>query len=200
MLAYSSAGQMGLILFALGVGTIEGIAGGLFQLITHVLSKSLLFLATGYMIYRTGSMEINSLQGIGRKMPLSCLAFTIGAFSLIGLPPFIGFPSKLMIVFSALLKQNVLYTVFIVIVLIGTVIEGAYFFKVIQALYFKGLPAQKGINAKIQEAPLAALIPMVILMALIIVIGVYPKIMTNILNSAASEFLDRVAYIKLVLK
>jgi len=200
MLAYSSAGQMGLILFALGVGTIEGIAGGLFQLITHVLSKALLFLAAGYMIYRTGSMEINSLQGIGRKMPLSCLAFTIGAFSLIGLPPFIGFPSKLMIVLSALLKQNVLYTVFIVIVLIGTVIEGAYFFKVIQALYFKGLPAQESSDAQIQEAPLAALIPMVILMALIIVIGVYPKIMTNILNSAASEFLDRVAYIKLVLK
>lgn len=200
MLAYSSTGQIGLILFALGIGTTEGIAAGLFQIITHALSKTLLFLATGYMIYRSGSMEITSLQGIGKKMPLSCLAFTIGAFSLIGFPPFIGFPSKFMIVFSALIRKDSLYTVFIAIVLIGTVIEGAYFFKAIQALYFKEVPAQKSTDGQIQEAPLTALIPLVILMVLIIGIGVYPKIIINILNSAASEFLDRAAYIKIVLR
>jgi NADH:ubiquinone oxidoreductase subunit 4 (subunit M) len=105
-----------------------------------------------------------------------------------------------MIVFSALIRKDSLYTVFIAIVLIGTVIEGAYFFKAIQALYFKEVPAQKSTDGQIQEAPLTALIPLVILVVLIIGIGVYPKIIINILNSAASEFLDRAAYIKIVLR
>ncbi len=194
MLAYSSMGQMGLILFALGIGTSQAVAGGLFQLITHAFSKALLFLAAGYMIYRAGSMEISSLKGMGKKMPLSCLGFTIGAFSLIGLPPFMGFPSKFLIISSALKTQGCLYTVFVCIVLIGTIIEGAYFFKVIQTLYFKGEKEE----AK-EEAPLSALIAMAALILLVIVMGVYPKLLMGIVNSSSLELLDRVRYIQGVL-
>jgi proton-translocating NADH-quinone oxidoreductase chain N len=216
MLAYSSIGQIGLILFALGLGTDYGIAAGLFQFITHALSKSLLFLATGYMIYRVGSMEISSLGGIGKKMPLSSLCFTIGAFSLIGLPPFVGFPSKFLIVLSALEKHSNLYIVFIGIVLLGTVIEAAYFFKVIQVFYFKGdTEAINPVENKFSEAsvaqdmkisdgvktraPIGALIPMVILVLLIIGIGIYPKFLGDILNSSSLELLDRIKYIQGVL-
>jgi multicomponent Na+:H+ antiporter subunit D len=195
LLAYSSIGQIGLILFALGIGTNYAVTGGLFQLITHAFSKALLFLATGYMIYRTGSMEISSLEGMGRKMPLSSLGFTIGAFSLIGLPPFVGFASKFLVIRSALERHSLLYTVFIGIVLLGTVVEAAYFFKVIQVLYFKG-----GRQERKREAPIRALIPMAILILLIIGIGVYPKFLSGILNSASLEFLDRITYIQRVLK
>jgi len=196
MLAYSSIGQIGLIIFALGIGTNYGVEGGLFQFVTHAFSKALLFLAAGYMIYRVGSMEISSLKGMGKKMPLTSLAFTIGAFSLVGLPPFIGFPSKFLIIRAALAKGEVLFTVFIALVLFGTVIEGAYFFRVVQVLYFKG----EKVNHKKQEAPAVALIPMFILLVLIIAIGIYPKLVTGILSPAAGEFLDRTAYIQQVIK
>jgi proton-translocating NADH-quinone oxidoreductase chain N len=195
MLAYSSTGQIGLILFALGIGTNYAVAGGLFQFVTHAFSKTLLFLATGYMIYRAGSMEISSLEGMGKKMPLCSLGFTIGAFSLIGLPPFIGFPSKFLIIRSALERESSLFIVFVGLVLLGTIIEGAYFFKAIQAFYFKGNKEE----AKVKEAPIVALIPMAILILLIIVIGIYPKLLTGILDSSASELLDRVRYIQGVL-
>jgi len=195
MLAYSSTGQIGLILFAMGTATIYGVTGGLFQFITHALSKSLLFLSVGYMLFHSGSMEISSLEGMGRKMPLSSLFFTIGVFSLIGLPPFIGFPSKIMIIFSALSKQSILYTFFTGAVLLGTVVEGIYFFKVIQTIYFKGSTE----DVKIEEAPISALIPMGILVLFILFIGVYPQILTGILNISALEILDRFMYIKEVL-
>jgi proton-translocating NADH-quinone oxidoreductase chain N len=195
MLAYSSIGQTGLILFALGIGTKYGVAGGLFQFITHALSKALLFLATGYMIYRAGSMEISSMEGMGKRMPLFSLGFTIGAFSLIGFPPFIGFSSKFMIVYSALIKQNTLYVIFIGIMLMAAIIEGAYFLKVIQVLYFKGGRE----NIQNEKVPLVALVPVVILMLLIIGIGIYPKIMVTLLNSASLELLRRIVYIKEVL-
>ena len=195
MLAYSSIGQIGLILFTLAIATSYGVTGGLFQLVSHTLSKALLFLAVGYMIYQTGSLQISALEGMGKKMPLTCLAFTIGAFSLVGLPPFIGFPSKFLIVRAALATKETYFVVLIGLALLVMVIEGAYFFRVVQVLYFKGEKPNPGSK----DAPVAALIPMFIFAVLIIVIGIYPKLVTGVLNSAASEFLSRTEYIKAVL-
>jgi proton-translocating NADH-quinone oxidoreductase chain N len=195
MLAYSSIGQIGLILFALAIATSYGVTGGLFQVVSHTLAKALLFLAAGYMIYRTGSLEISALEGMGKKMPLTCLAFTIGAFSLVGLPPFIGFPSKFLIVRAALATKEAIFCVLIGLALLGTVIEGAYFFRVVQVLYFKGEKPNPGSK----DAPVTALIPMFILVVLIVIVGVYPKLVTDVLNSAASELLSRSEYIRAVL-
>jgi len=195
MLAYSSISQIGLILFALAIATSYGVTGGLFQLVSHTLAKALLFLAAGYMIYRAGSLQISALEGMGKKMPLTCLAFTIGAFSLVGLPPFIGFPSKFLVVRAALATKETIFIVFIGLALLGTVIEGAYFFRVVQVLYFKGEKPNPGRK----EAPVTALIPMFIFVVLIVIIGIYPKLVTDVLNSAASELLNRLDYIRSVL-
>jgi len=195
MLAYSSIGQIGLILFALAIGTSYGVTGGLFQLLSHTLAKVLLFLAAGYMIHRAGSMDISALEGIGAKMPFTSLAFAVGAFSLVGLPPFIGFPSKFLIVRAALATKETVLIVLIGLALVGTVIEGAYFFRVVQALYFKGEKQNPGRK----EAPIVALLPMFILVLPIVVVGIYPKLVTGVLNSAATEFLNRLEYIRNVL-
>jgi len=195
MLAYSSIGQIGLIVFAFALASSYGVSGGLFQMISHTLGKALLFLAAGYMIYRTGSMQISSFQGMGGKMPLTALAFTIGAFSIVGLPPFIGFPSKFLIIRAALAKEAILFTVLIGLILLGTVIEGAYFFRVIQVIYFK-----KGSEKpERREAPVAALIPMFIFAALILIIGIYPGLVSRVLGPAANELLNKMDYIRSVL-
>jgi proton-translocating NADH-quinone oxidoreductase chain N len=195
MLAYSSIGQMGLILFALAMATSYAVAGGLFQLLSHTLSKALLFLAAGYMIYRAGSLEISALEGMGRKMPITSLAFTIGAFSLVGLPPFIGFPSKFLIVRAALATQESLFFVLIGAALLATVIEAAYFFRIVQVLYFRGA----NIELRRKEVPAVALVPIIVFVILILGIGIYPKPIIGVLNSAASELLNRMQYVRNVL-
>jgi proton-translocating NADH-quinone oxidoreductase chain N len=195
MLAYSSIGQIGLILFALAIATPYGVTGGLFQLVSHTLSKAVLFLAAGYMIYQTGSSKISDMEGMGKKMPLTCLAFTIGAFSLVGLPPFIGFSSKFLVIRAVLATKETYFIVLIGLALLGTVIEGAYFFRVVQVLYFKGGES----HSESKDAPVTALIPMLIFVVLIVIIGVYPKLITDVLNSAASELLNRLGYIRNVL-
>jgi proton-translocating NADH-quinone oxidoreductase chain N len=192
MLAYSSIGQIGLIVFAFSISTQFGLAGGFFQMVSHTLGKALLFLSTGFMIYRTGSMEISSFGGIGRKMPLTALLFTIGALSIIGLPPFIGFSSKFLIIKAALAEGNLLYTILVGIVLLGTVIEGIYFLRVIQTIYYK----EENIAIVKKESLVFGLIPMFIFAMLIIVIGVYPNFITKVLNPAASELLNSIEYIR----
>jgi proton-translocating NADH-quinone oxidoreductase chain N len=197
MLAYSSTGQIGLIICAFGIASAMGIKGALFQITSHALAKALLFLCVGYMIYRSGSMEINSLAGMGKRMPLISFAFAIGVFSLIGFPPFVGFASKFLIVKATLAQHDLLLTIFLGFVLLATIIEGAYFLKVIQTIYFKDTIQQT--NQSRNGTSVAALIPICILMVLIICIGIYPDVLSKILNSAAGMLLDRGEYIRSVL-
>ena len=146
------------------------------------------------MIYRTKSMEISSFKGIGKKMPFASLAFLIGSFSLVGLPLFMGFSSKFIIVKSAILKNSTLFNILIMVVLLCTIIEGAYFFKVIQTIYFK-----KSNNIEIKKAPATAVIAFFILIIIIIGLGIYPNEVFKILQCGATELLDKSQYIRSVL-
>lgn len=199
MLAYSSIGQIGLIVFALGISTSLGLFGALFQLVNHALAKCLLFLAAGYMISRVGSKKLADMQGLGREMPWIAIAFTVAAFSLVGLPPFAGFMSKLSIVCAALEVKEGPYLALIVIALIATVIEAGYFFRLVQGLYFKGGQPGGFSRRSMSEAPGGTLIPILILAGLIIVLGVYPQLVTQTLDLAARELLERTQYIEAVL-
>jgi proton-translocating NADH-quinone oxidoreductase chain N len=198
MLAYSSIGQIGLIVFAIGMGTFLGVFGALFQLVSHALAKCLLFLAAGYMIYRVGSRKLADMEGLGKTMPLTALAFTVAAFSLVGLPPFAGFVSKLSIIFAALETEQAAYLGFAAAALAATVVEAGYFLRVVQGLYFRG-GATSQPAGRMREAPAGALIPILVLAALVVAIGVYPRLVTDVLDGAARELLDRGAYIRDVL-
>jgi len=195
MLAYSSIGQIGLIVFAFGLATADGAFGGLFQLVNHALAKALLFLAVGAMIYKVGSKRLASLEGLGREMPVTCLACAVAAFSLVGLPPFAGFMSKLSIVYAAVATGRAPVFALVVIVLAATVVEGGYFFRLIQTLYFR---KRRDLNP-VGEAPLSALVPVVVLGVLIVVIGLFPQVLTPVLRGGADELFHRAEYVRYVL-
>jgi len=80
---------------------------------------------------------------------------------------------------------------------LATIIEGAYFFRVLQVIYFKG--EKSTLSQKREIAPLSILIPIFIFVGLIVVIGIYPKLITDVLESSASELLNRADYIKSIL-
>ncbi len=195
LLAYSSVGQMGLIMLAFGIGSDAGVFAGLFQLLSHTLAKALLFLATGYLIYRVGSKQISYLAGLGRKMPLTGAMIAVAALSLVGVPPFAGFMSKLSIVRAALAQHSATYAGLVVLILLATVIEVGYFMKLLQIMFFN----QAVGDEPVKELPLSALIPITILAALIIAIGVYPQMISGLLQQAASGLVQRSVYIQSVL-
>ena len=195
LFAYSSAGQMGLIMLAFGIASDAGVFAALFQLVSHTLAKALLFLAVGYIIYRVGSKKLSALAGLGRKMPFTGAMISIAVLSLVGVPPFAGFMSKFSIVRAALAQHSSSYTGLIVLVLVATVIEVGYFMKLLQIMFFK----QPTDAEAVKELPLSALIPITILAALIIAIGVYPHMISTVLQHAADGLIQRSAYIQSVL-
>ena len=195
LLAYSSIGQMGLIMLAFGIASDAGVFAALFQLVSHTLAKALLFLATGYIIYRVGSKKLSALAGLGRKMPFTGAMIAVAVLSLVGVPPFAGFMSKFSIVRAALAQHSATYTGLIVLVLLATVIEVGYFMKLLQIMFF----TETETEGAVKELPLSALIPITILAALIIAIGVYPQMISDVLQQAASGLVERSAYIQSVL-
>ena len=105
LLAYHSIENVGIILIGLGSALLLqangatdlaalALAAALFHSINHAVFKSLLFLGAGAVIRATGLHDLNHLGGLGRKMPVTMLAFGVGAAAISGLPPFNGFASE----------------------------------------------------------------------------------------------------------
>ena len=97
LLAWHSISQMGYILTAFGAGHKLSSIASLYHLMNHALFKSLLFLCIGSVIGMTGKRNIKHLGRLGHRVPFLMILFFVGAFSIMGLPPFNGFISKKLI-------------------------------------------------------------------------------------------------------
>lgn len=106
MLAYSSVSQMGYIMLAVGLSVSTtthpwcGLTPALMHILNHALMKGCLFLVAGAFIYKADLWYITDFRGLGRKMPYTCAAFTLAAISMIGVPPSVGFVSKVYIILA----------------------------------------------------------------------------------------------------
>ncbi len=189
MLAFSSIGQMGLVMIAFGVGTDASVRAALFQIFNHAIIKTLLFLSTGYLVFHSGSKKISALDGLGHNKPITSFFFALGALSIIGLPPFAGFWSKLYILTST--AKGGFLTV-IVLILISGIIEAVYYLRVVSRLYFK-----KDLSKdNVRRTPLSGIVAMGVLAIVIILIGFYPHLILEYIQPAAHDLIDKASYIK----
>jgi hydrogenase-4 component F len=105
-LAYSSLEHIGIMSVGFGIGNPLAVFGAVFHVLTHALTKSLLFFLAGEFLLKHGTVEIKRLQGLFSKNPLMGILLFSGGLSLIGLPPFAVFISKFYIVWGALKSGN----------------------------------------------------------------------------------------------
>ncbi|MDF9748453.1 Na(+)/H(+) antiporter subunit D [Natrinema salsiterrestre] len=94
LLSYHIQAQLGYIVAGIGIGSPIAVAGAMAHLFNNVFFKSLLFMAVGVVIYRTGEEDLYELGGLWREMPLTAIGFGLGAFSITAIPGFNGFISK----------------------------------------------------------------------------------------------------------
>ncbi len=149
MLAYSSVAQIGYIVLGVGLANAMGLTGGLLHLVNHAFMKGCLFLVAGAIFYRTGLREIRQFRNLSRRMPWTAAIFTVAAFSMIGIPPFGGFFSKLYLILGAIDAGQ---WVFVGVILLSSVLALVYFANVIRHLYF---PPPDDVDAEPAAAPVA---------------------------------------------
>lgn len=156
MLAYSTIGQLSYVIMAAAVLTPLSKIGASVHIVAHAFGKITLFFAAGAIYTAAKKTELSQLRGIGSQMPWTMAAFSIGALSMIGVPPTGGFVSKWFILAGAFQSDNY---VAIFTIIVSTALNAAYFLPIIFAAWFSEPdPAAKPHG----EAPLAIVIALTV--------------------------------------
>jgi len=189
MLAYSSVAQVGYIVLGIGFASTTGLTAAIVHLFNHAMTKGGLFLALGCVVLRLGSARLESLEGLGRRMPLTMFAFVFGGLSLIGVPLTAGFISKWMLVQAALEQDNrFLAAAVAAVILIGSLLAIVYIWRVVEVAYFRPAPEGDG-EGEIAEAPLSMLIPTWFLIGASIYFGIDTSLTLGVAKRAAELLL-----------
>jgi multicomponent Na+:H+ antiporter subunit D len=155
-LAYSTISQLAYITLGMALATSMGAIGGSLHIATHALGKITLFMAAGSIYVATHKTNVSQLDGLGRKMPLTFMAFMIGSLSIIGLPPLAGSWSKwLLIVGAADAGQKVM----IAVLMLSSLLNIAYLLPVVARGFFLPSKDDDPAPGKITEAPLLVWAP-----------------------------------------
>lgn len=144
MLAYSSVAQVGYIALGIGLANPFGLIGAVLHVLNHAFMKAGLFLVSGNLRFKLGHSNIFKLDNsVRKKMPWTMAAFTVGALSMVGLPPLAGFFSKLYLIRGAYNSPYWTGWVFICVIFLSSLLNAVYFFRIIEKVYMKPLIASK---------------------------------------------------------
>jgi len=175
LLAYSSMSQMGYLFIGLASANPVGVTGSIMHYISHGLGKAALFLSVGAIMHQTGIRDIRKLGGLASRMPISALAFFIGAMNIAGIPPTVGFVSKFMIFMGAFAPGvHGASTEFILalVAILSTALTVGYTMMAMRRIFYGPLPEHL---EGVKEADLYMTIPMLLLCLLSIILGAYPR-------------------------
>lgn len=133
-LAYSTVSQLSYVILGVALLTPSGITGSIMHIVLHAFGKITLFFAAGAIYVAAHKTNISELDGIGKQMPFTMGAFTVGALSMIGVPPLGGFISKWYIALGSIEAKEMP----ILAVLAGsTILNACYFMPIVYAAFFK---------------------------------------------------------------
>lgn len=186
-LAYSTVSQASYILFGLAVLQPEAMTGSMLHVVFHAVIKSCLFLCAGAIIYKTGRTKVDELTGIGKEMPVTIWCFTFASFALIGIPPASGFISKWYLAVGSLESGIAVFRwLGPVILLVSALLTAGYLLPITVKGFLPGADFNYG-SLKKREPLKIMTVPLVILAALAVLLGVFPNPLTGYLSAIAGS-------------
>ena len=174
LLAYSTVSQLGYMVLALGCFTPLALAGAVFHLFNHAIFKSLLFVNAGAVEKQAGTINMDKMGGLAAKMPFTGTTSVIACLSAAGVPPLAGFWSKLIIILALWDAGHKIYAG---IALVSSILTLAYLLAIQRKVFFGKLEQTL---TQIKEAPLAIVLPEVLLATITITVGLgFPFVFNN---------------------
>ncbi len=167
-LAYSTINELSYIVLGAGLLTEYGLTGSIVHIFNHGFMKIGMFFFAGAIFVSTGKEYVDELDGIGKRMPITTLVFSIGAIALAGTPPLAGFISKWYLIWGAI--QSV-HPIFAIVFLISALLNIAVFWPIIYRAFFK----EPEVKEK-AEVSKWILVPMVFVSIGTILLGLFPKL------------------------
>jgi formate hydrogenlyase subunit 3/multisubunit Na+/H+ antiporter MnhD subunit len=168
------------------------ITGTVLHIVSHALSKGLLFLTAGGVMHQTEKRDIRKMGGLAGKMPFTAVSSTIAALSIAGVPPFACFISEFLIFVGAfqVIKTDSFYIIPTALMLIATVLSLAYMLRFTSNVYL-GQPKdeevkegeESGEAKKIVEVSNYMKLSLAILVVLVVLVGIYPTFFINLIQT-----------------
>jgi len=180
-LAFSTVGQLAYILLGASLATRLGVQGSMLHIAMHAFGKITLFMCAGAIYVATGKKYISEMVGLGRRMPVTFIVFLLGSLSVIGLPPAGGFLSKWYMVLGSLDSDT---TWVLVIYLISSLLNAAYFFPIVYRGFFC-TSEEAQFEGPVQEAPTWAIVPPLVTALGCVLLFFYPGTFLELARLAA---------------
>ncbi len=179
--AYSSVSQVGYVAAALGLGSAFGYYAAVFFIVSHALTKGLLFLSTGAVSYAAHDVRsLTALGGLRAKLPVTTACATIGALSLAGMPPFSGFAAQLQV---ALAAADARAWAMLGIAVATSLLTMAYMVGMLQRTFQGSARSDEAAAGDVREVPATMRWAMGLLAGAVVALGVHPQWLDPLLRS-----------------
>ena len=190
LLAYSTISHLGLITLLFGIGTPLAAVAGVFHMINHAIFKASLFMAAGIIDHETGTRDMRRLSGLWMFMPYTASLAMVAAASMAGVPLFNGFLSKEMFFTETLLRTDEAWGWLLpAAATMAGIFAVAYSLRFVHNVFFNGMPVN--LPKTPHEPPRWMKVPMEVLVALCLLVGIFPAITVEpILAVAAASVLQ----------
>jgi multicomponent Na+:H+ antiporter subunit D len=174
-LAYSTVVHLSYIVLGAALVAPSGLIGSTMHMVNHGLAKITLFFCAGAIYVTTRLENVSDLRGLGRRMPWTFAAFTVGSLSLVGIPGLSGFVSKLFLARGAVEAGDVAA---LAIMLGASLFTAAYLLPIVQVAFFPGpmVEGEPERHAGVREARPSLLVPLLVTAVLTIVFGIVPGV------------------------
>jgi NADH-quinone oxidoreductase subunit M len=184
LIAYSSVAHMGFVTMGLFAVTAQGVAGGIFQMLSHGIVSAALFLCVGIVYDRMHTREIAAYGGLVNRMPLYAFVFLVFTLANVGLPGTTGFVGE----FLSLIGTFRVNTWVATLATLGTILSAAYALWLYRKIIFGTL--EKPALLAIRDIGWREITIMTPLIVLTIVLGVYPKPVLDISSASVAHLID----------
>ncbi|MDY6764077.1 MAG: NADH-quinone oxidoreductase subunit M [Halobacteria archaeon] len=177
IVAYSSISSMGYVIIGLAAYTQYAVGGATFQMLSHGLLSGLLFMVVGVIYNKAHTRDVHEISGLIHRMPIVATVFVAGAFGYMGLPGMSGFAAEIF-VFLGSMGSDFLpnSTILVPVAMFGIVIVAGYLLFAMQRTLFGDYRAPEEYRDSLTDATLVEAIPLVVLILVIIVLGVWPDL------------------------
>jgi NADH-quinone oxidoreductase subunit M len=184
LIAYSSVAHMGFVTMGIFAGTVQGVAGGVFQMISHGIVSGALFLCVGVVYDRLHTRDIDAYGGLVNKMPLYAFAFMVFTMANVGLPGTSGFVGEFLTLLGTF-KVSVLTAT---VATLGVILSAAYALWLYRRIIFGALT--KPSLAGMKDLTFREVITLGPLVVLTILFGVYPKPVLDMSAVSVQQLVD----------
>ncbi|NLR92730.1 complex I subunit 4 family protein [Flammeovirga agarivorans] len=194
LIAYSSVSHMGFVMLGIASLTAEGVTGAIFQMFSHGIISSALFLIAGVLYLRTGNLEIENYSGLSSKMPRYTMLATIGFFASLGLPGFSGFMAELFVflgAFNSSAVNNLVPRWMTITATLGLVLSAAYYLWAMQRIFLgKFYLKDASVESKLKDLDMRELLMLVPLSIMTLILGIYPKLLINLIEGSVTVLVE----------